>query len=128
MALTDTQKASVRYYLGYSDGSRQVGGSYALEGALLALSSAAETRVIADLAALATIDADIITVNGSARAGLKSVDNGGVVWADDGMSAVRAINSSGRMFVHRIARTLGVSVCADVFGADIATGGPCGRG
>ena len=127
MALTSTQRAQIRYYLGYSDVS-QGGAPNRLESAMTDITAGAETIVTGLLVSLATIDADIITVNGSARAGLKSVDNGGVVWADDGMSAVRAINSSGRMFVHRIARTLGVSVCADVFGADIATGGPCGRG
>lgn len=50
MALTDSQKASIRRYLGYPDVNR---GSFSeLEGAMLAISSAGETVVATLLTAL----------------------------------------------------------------------------
>ena len=55
MALTDTQKAEIRRYLGYSDLSQ---GQYStLEGAMAAISAEAEIQVAAYLADLATIEA-----------------------------------------------------------------------
>lgn len=128
MPLTDTQKATVRMYLGYSDQSRSAANRANLEGALVALSSDAVTQVTAILASIATVETSLTTVNSSARAGIKSVDNGGVVWADDGRSASRAVTDEGRRFVRRLSVILGVPVASDVFGSSVPTSGPCPRG
>lgn len=128
MALTDSQKAAIRLYLGYSDHSRSSGGHRPLEGALLALSAEAETQVGVILTALAAIDTDLGTVESAARAGIKSVDNGGVVWADTGRSATVSIENRGRRYVGRLSTILGVPVARDVYGSGIPTSGPCGRG
>lgn len=115
-------------YLGYSDQSRSAANRANLEGALVALSSDAVTQVTAILASIATVETSLTTVNSSARAGIKSVDNGGVVWADDGRSASRAVTDEGRRFVRRLSVILGVPVASDVFGSSVPTSGPCPRG
>jgi hypothetical protein len=128
MALTSTQKAQVRLYLGFSDQSRSTGGHQALEGAMLALSAEAETQVGTILTALATVDSNLTTAQSATRAGIIEVDNGGVKWSSDGMSAVNAIERAGRMYVARLAAILGVQPVRDVYGSSIPASGPCGRG
>ena len=122
MALTDTQKSQIRLYLGYSDQSRNTPVHWPLENAMLALSSTAETIVTGILTQLATVDADLTTVSGSSRAGLKSVDNGGVVWQDSVVAPQSAVSAQGRRLVQRLARTLGVGVVQDMFGSGPTSG------
>jgi hypothetical protein len=57
VALTATQKANVRRFLGYADVSQ---GRYSdLEGLLVSLSAEAETQIIAILTDLATIETSL---------------------------------------------------------------------
>ena len=128
MALTSAQKASIRLYLGYSDMSRQSAGHVNLDGAMVGLSSDAETIVGTLLTSLATVDTSLGTVESSDRAGIKSVDNGGVVWADSGQSASINIERRGRRLVARLASVLGVPVLSDMFAPATRTSGPAGRG
>lgn len=127
MALTETQKAQARLYLGYSDQSRGGAGS-PLEGALLGLSAGAETIVGATLTALGVVDASLGTVTSASRAGIVEVDNGGVKWAEDGLSAPRALEAHGRRLVARLEATLGVCKLSDIFGGSGGFAGPAGRG
>lgn len=124
MALTTTQKAQVRLYLGFSDMSRTTPTHWRLESMLSgSLSSEGETVVVDLLTKLATVDTDLATVSSSSRAGIIEVDNGGVKWASNGMSASSSIQARGRMLVNRLARTLGVEPFADVFSAGSVTSG-----
>ena len=127
MALTSTQRAQVRFYLGYSDVS-QGGAPNALETAMTDITAPAEVLVTTILANLATADAALLTVESSARAGIVSVDNGGVVWANNGASASMVTERAGRRMVGRLASLIGVPVGRDVFGSSLATSGPCGLG
>lgn len=131
MALTLTQKAQVRLYLGFSDMSRTTPSHWRLESMLSgSLSSEGETVVIDLLTKLATIDASYTTGSSSALAvaGLKSVDNGAVVWQDGAMSVQNALAAQGRRLVTRLALTLGVEAFADVFGSGGSSMGVVGRG
>lgn len=127
MALTSTQRAQTRYYLGYSDVS-QGGAPNQLERAMSDITSGAETILTGLLTSLATVDSNLVTAQGSTRAGIIEVDNGGVKWSADGMSSVRSISAAGRMYVTRLAAILGVPVYRDVFGAQTRNSGPAGRG
>lgn len=127
MALSTTQRAQIRYYLGMSDVSRG-GDPNRLETAMTDLSAAGQTLVESVLTSLATIETSLGTVTAAGRAGLKSVDNGGVVWADDGQSATRTLYTEGRRLCHRLAVMFGVTVERDVFGVSTRTAGPAGRG
>lgn len=115
MALTTDQRARVRYYLGYSDVS-QGGAPNRLEMAMTALTSGAETIVVDLLSQLATVDASLTTVSAATRAGIIEVDNGGVKWASNGMSASSAVSRQGRMLCGRLASMFGVTLGADVYG------------
>jgi len=127
MALSSTQRAQIRYYLGLSDIS-QGGDPNRLETAMTDLTAAGQVIVESVLTSLATIETSLTTVNSAARAGIKSVDNGGVVWADDGQSASRSLYNEGRRLCNRLAVMFGVRVERDVFGSGAQTSGPCGRG
>lgn len=127
MALTATQKAGVRLYLGYSDGSRDTPSGYNLEGVFAGLSAEAETQVIAILALLATVDAKFTESAALSAAGLKSVDNGGVEWFG-ATSAQSSLSATGRRLVARLAIILGVPVVRDVFGSAVPMCGPMGLG
>lgn len=131
MALTATQKAQCRLYLGFSDMSRSTPTHWRLESMLAgALSTEGEAVVVDLLTQLASVDTDIATVQGANRAGIVSVDNGGVVWAASGTSAAASVAARGRMLVNRLALTLGVEPFADIYGASRAVGGarPAGLG
>lgn len=127
MALTSTQRAQVRYYLGMSDVS-QGGDPNRLETAMTDITAAAEVIVGTILTALATIETSLTSATSSTRAGIVSVDNGGVVWGADGMSAQRGLYVEGRRQCGRLAVMFGVLVERDVFGSGLSTSGPCGRG
>lgn len=121
MAFTTDQRARIRYYLGYSDVS-QGGAPNRLERAMTNITSGAETIVTELLTQLATVDSALSTVNSSSRAGIIEVDNGGVKWASNGMSASAALNKQGRMLCARLSSTFGVSLAVDVYGGGITTG------
>lgn len=127
MALTSAQRAAVRMYLGYSDVS-QGSAPNQLERSMTSLTADAETQVGVILTALAAVDTDLGSVESAARAGIKSVGNGEVVWADTGRSATVSIENRGRRYVGRLSTILGVPVARDVYGSGIPTSGPCGRG
>lgn len=130
MALTDAQKAQVRLYLGFSDMSRTTPTHWRLESMMGAsLSAEGEAVVVALLASLSAVDATYTTGSSSAlaTAGLKSVDNGAVVWQDGAMGVQTSLAAQGRRFVNRLARTLGVEPFADVFGTGAAVSGFVGR-
>ena len=126
MAFTTTQRAQIRYYLGYSDVS-QGGAPNRLERAMTNITSGAETIVAGLLTQLAAVDADLVTVNGASRAGITGVDNGGVTWSASGSSARESVRSQGRMLVSRLSSTFGVEIASDVYGG-VPMAGFVGRG
>lgn len=126
MAFTTTQRAQIRYYLGYSDVS-QGGAPNRLERAMTNITSGAETIVASILTQLATVDASLTTVTSSSRAGIIEVDNGGVKWASNGMSAAGSLNQQGRMLCGRLSSMFGVALAADVYGGGVANTGFVGR-
>lgn len=125
MALTDDQKASVRYYLGWPDVNRMA--DLRLEGAMGSVSSQGVTQIAALLASLATVDSNLVTVNSASRAGITGVDNGGVTWSAAGNSASMSVARQGRMYVQRLAAILQIEPMRDVYGVG-PTGGYVGRG
>lgn len=125
MALTDDQKASVRYYLGWPDVNRMA--DLRLEGAMGSVSTQAVTQIAALLASLATLDAALLGTSAISAAGLKSVDNGGVEWFS-ATSAQASVNAQGRRLVARLAAILQISIKVDVFGSSVASSGMCGVG
>lgn len=127
MALTDTQKAQIRFYLGYSDVS-QGGSPNRLEMAMGALTAGGQAIVddlLVRLEAIRTRQADSTFLQ---SLGLKSVDNNGVVWQDGASSLQTATASLGRSLVSQLAVMFGVTVQRDVFGPAVATSGPMGLG
>lgn len=125
MALTDDQKASVRYYLGWPDVNRMA--DLRLEGAMGSVSTQAVTQIAALLASLATLDAALLGTSAISAAGLKSVDNGGVEWFS-ATSAQASVNAQGRRLVARLAAILQISIKVDVFGSSVSSSGMCGVG
>jgi hypothetical protein len=125
MALSTAQKARIRYYLGYSDVS-QGGSPNRLELAMQDITSDAQTIVVEILAAIATVETQLTTAG--TRAGIVSVDNGGVVWSSDGLSPLRALANEGRRQVGRLSSMFGVMPHGDVFGSSAPSSGPMGRG
>lgn len=126
MALTDDQKASVRYYLGWPDVNRMA--DLRLEGAMGSVSTQGVTQITALLASLAAVDENAVTVNSASRAGIIEVDNGGVKWSADGGSAGRAVRQQGRMYVARLAAILQIQPMRDVYATGAASVGVVGRG
>ncbi len=114
MALTDTQKAEVRLYLGYSDASR--GGPGDLERALVSLSTPAETQVAALLTSLAGIDTRL-AASWDRQKVLKAED---VVLAGEG--ELRALRGEGSRLVRRLATILGVPVGESPFQSSMSSG------
>lgn len=124
MVLTSVQRASVRYYLGYSDIS-QGGAPNNLERAMDALTAEAETIVVDLLSKLATLDTSLSSA--WARAGIIEVDNGGVKW-ESGSASLLAFYGEGRRLVARLASMFGVTIGVDVYGYGVSLTGPCGLG
>jgi len=110
MALTDTQKAKCRHYLGYPDQFRY--RNTRLESVLSNLSAEAETQVADILTALASIETSILSVALS-QGGLKRVDE---VEFYSGTSATSSRQNLGRMYAGRLSVVLGVPIYSDVFG------------
>lgn len=111
MALTDAQKADIRYYLGYSMRFHQ--SDSRLEMAMRALEedSDAETLVLADIARLKAIDLKFE----AAYDRLKVMQVCDIKLAHK--AELCSFRSEGRRVVGRIAATLGVPVRHDVFGS-----------
>ena len=128
MALTSTQKAQCRMWLGYSDMSRNTPVHWPLENALLALSTEAEVIVGDILTRLTTIDTSLTSTTGISALGLKSVDNGGVVWQDGATAVQQATAARAEILVNRLATILGVSVVKDSFRSSVSGSGFMGIG
>lgn len=120
MALTDAQKASARYYLGYPDRYQET--FFRLRSNLDDLSDDAVTLVGGLLTSLASIDTKLTS----------SWDRQKVSKAEEitlaGPDEIRALRGEGRRLVGRLAATLNVPVHADVFGEAGAGSGVCRRG
>lgn len=110
MALSATQKAQIRQYLGYPDLYRYK--NVRLEGVLDGnLSAEAETLVAGYLTQLAAIDA-VVTGKVVSRAGLKRVDE---IEFYEGKQRQEVL-AIGRQYVGRLSNALGVPVYGDAFG------------
>ena len=116
MALTGTQKAQVRYYLGWS--ARYFQFDSRLEQAMDSIAGVADSEalVVAALATLADIDASLL----DAHSRLKAKAVGSITLP--GGQELALLRSEGRRFVGRIAATLGCEVRFDVFGGGTYTG------
>ncbi len=110
MALTTTQKAQIRQYLGYPDLWRYK--HTRLEGVLDGqLDADAEALIVTALANIATVEAKILssTLNTS---GIRKVDE--IEFFKN--SASIEVMKLGRMYVGRISITLGIPIYSDIFG------------
>lgn len=119
MALTDSQRAEVRRYLGYSDLSA---GLYStLEGAMAALSAAGVAQVAIVLADLAAIEARLRS-SWTRQAVIKAED---VTLA--GRDEILALRQEGSRLAGMLASIFGVEVQRSVFTSGAASG-QAGRG
>lgn len=119
MALTDTQKASVRRFLGYPDVNREL--SLELEGAMTALSAEGEAVVIELLDQLAELDA---TLRSSwTRQKVKRAEEVELWGADE----IKALRQEGSRLANELAAVLDVDIRRNVFGGGARTG-IAGRG
>ena len=111
MALTDQNKADIRYYLGYS--ARYYHTDTVLEGAMSSLESdaEAETQVLADIVKLQALDTRIEGTYDRLKV-LKVCD---IQLAHK--KEMCLLRSEGRRIVGRIASTIGVPVRHDVYGS-----------
>lgn len=108
MALTETQKADIRLYLGWS--ARFFQFDSRLEQAMSALETRAEheAQVVDLLGKLSTIDTEI----DAARARFKADKVGSITLRQNEAEQLR---NEGRMFATRIASILGVEKRTDIF-------------
>lgn len=114
MALTDTQKASVRRFLGFPDGNRLARSS--LEGAMDSLSAEGEVVVEAILDQLATINS---TLAGSwSRQKVLRAEEVTLAGAEE----IRALRAEGRRLANELAALLGVTILVDVFSGGSSSG------
>lgn len=120
MALTDTQKASIRRYLGYPD---WVQGSYSLlEGRMQVLSAAGEAQVTALLTDIANVETRIkatYTVQHVKRAEEVELQ---------GPEGVASLRQEGRRLVEQLAAMFGVPVERNAFSTGSGSIGQAGRG
>lgn len=119
MALTDSEKAKIRRFLGYTDASK--GGYYLLEGRMIDLSPEGEEEITQLLTDLADIEAELRKHWRAQRA--KKVDEI-ELWGFDGIAAMR---SEGLRLCLSIAMILGVEVQTTPF-APSSDSGIAGRG
>lgn len=108
--LSETQKASIRLYLGYPDNFRWQ--NTRLESVLENLSTDAESLVGGMLANIATIETTLLS-DGISGAGVKRVDE---IWFENGWKRTSELRKLGRMYVSRISIVTGVPIYSDVFG------------
>ncbi len=119
MSLTNAQKVSIRYWLGYS--GRYFQTDTVLEQAMAAIDDAdLEAQIATVLSSLTTIDAG--RTDARASGGLKQADE--VVFQDGNNSSLRSLIEEGSMLVGRLATMLGVPVRRNAFST--STGPHCG--
>ncbi len=136
MALTATQQAQIRQFLGYPDLFRYE--NVRLEGAINGnLSAEAEALIVAQLVQLVTIDTALVSGTGLTSAGIKKVDE---VEFFGAMVTINTLRALGRTVAGRIGTTLGVPFYSDYFGGNgypgdsysdilgVPGGGSSGRG
>lgn len=109
MALTDTQKAQVRQYLGCERGYDR---NSKLEDKMANLSSEEETLVAAVLTRLVAIDTAIDSLTSDASARLRRVDE--VEFSD--RDPFEQQRDQGRRLVARLTALLGVEINRDYYG------------
>jgi len=114
MALTDTQKAAARKYLGYPDRYRET--YYRLEANLDDLSAEGEVVVTGLLTSLASVDDKLES----------AWDRQKVTRAEEitlaGPGEIRALRAEGRRLTQRLAAALNVEVRCDAFGGTSGSG------
>jgi len=108
MALTETQKAQVRQYLGWERGYDR---NSKLEDKMANLTSEEETLVIAVLTKLSALDTEFDNLSGDAYRAIK-VDE--VELSD--INPYDRLNARGRSLVARLTALLGVGINKDFFG------------
>lgn len=114
MALTDTQKATIRLYLGYPDQFRY--RNTRLESVMDNLSPEAEVQISTILTALATVESQILVNVSTSTSGVKRVDeitffdpiNGVNIGFKNGKEA-------GRYFAGRLSIITGVPIQNSAF-------------
>ena len=109
MALTDTQKADIRFFLGWSARFQQTDSR--LEQAMSSIATVpdSETLVIAGIASCKDIDTKLLTAHGRIKAmAVGSIDLPGPM-------EIRMLRSEGRRHASRMAHTLGVEIRHDAF-------------
>jgi hypothetical protein len=107
MALSETEKAQIRMYLGWSQ--RHFQDNPRLEMAFSAVTAEAEVIIKAELASCILFDQRI----DAATKRFKAHEVGSITL--QGETELSLLRSLGRQHVGRIARTLGVDVMHDVF-------------
>lgn len=109
MALTDSQKADVRYYAGWSARFHQTDSG--LEHAMLALASDAahEAQVVALITEMKAIDQELTAARGRYKA-----DSVGSIELN--RSEPQQIRRDGKIKVRRMCSILGIQPGVDVFG------------
>jgi hypothetical protein len=113
MALTATQQAQIRQFLGYPDLFRYK--NVRLEGAINGnLSAEAEALIVTQLTQLAAIDTALVSGVGIKSAGIKKADE---VEFFGAMVTINSLRSLGRMVAGRIGTTLGVPFFSDYWSA-----------
>ncbi len=109
MALTDTEKASLRRVLGFSDANRQTHVNTRVEQAFTALSPEGEVEIRAQLTAVVAIEAILVT----------SWTRQKVIKAEEvtlaGADEIRALRSEAQRLVDMIADILGLTPFRSVF-------------
>lgn len=111
MALTSTQQAQIRQFLGYPDLFRYK--NTRLEGAINGnLSLDAEALIIEQIAQLVTIDTALVSGTGLTTAGVKKVDE---IEFFGAMVTINSLRALGRTVAARISTTLGVPFFSDYF-------------
>lgn len=126
MALTDEQKADIRYYLGWPERFHQTDSRLEQAMSAVAAQPEGEALLIAGIASCQDIDTKLVDAHGR----LKALKVGSINLP--GGQEIEKLRDEGRRFAGRMANTLGVEVRYDVFGGSgpkVAThGGSYGGG
>lgn len=122
MALDDTQKATIRMYLGYSDPSLNASIHSEIEGAMTTVSAAGEVQIEGMLTLLDTIDT---ALQGSwSRQKVTQVEDIKLAGADE----IRALRAEGRRLCAALGSLLGVPPRGGYFTAGGGISGITQRG
>ena len=118
-AFTDTEKASIRRYLGFSEAFHTINTRLeAMMDDLADRSPAAQTQVRATLALLAQVDDKL---QNAALRNLNFVSGDGAVFL--GPAQIEALQDYGRTLVQRLSIPFEVVPARDIYGAEIGSGG-----